>query len=99
MTHTYSTHTCRIPTDEAITAMSDLSSGAYKLLIYYYSKSTGWEFQDEEIAKSLCVAVDTLRKLHKELTDKKYFLIIKGKVDLYFIGRKAVLEWTDFDLK
>ncbi len=98
MTHTTSQYTCRIPTDEAITAMGDLSSGAYKLLIYYYSKSTGWHFKDEEIATTVGVAIDTLRKLHKELKDKKYLLIEKGPITNYFVGRKAVLQWTDPDL-
>lgn len=99
MSHTTSQFTCRIPTDEAMTAMKDLSSGAYKLLIYYYSKSTGWNFQDVEIANTVGVAVDTLRKLHKELKDKGYLLIEKGPtITNYFVGRKAVLEWTDPDL-
>lgn len=97
--HTQAQFTCRIPTDEALTAMKDLSSGAYKLLIYYYSKSTGWHFEDEEIASTIGVALDTLRKLHKELKDKGYLLIEKGpSITNYFVGRKAVLQWTDPDL-
>ena len=96
--HTTAQYTCRIPTDEAITAMKDLSSGAYKLLIYYYSKSTGWSFNDQDIADTLGVSIRRLKELHKELKDKGYLLILKGEVNNYFVGRKAVLQWTDPDL-
>ena len=99
MSHTASQFTCRIPTDEAITAMKDLSSGAYKLLIYYYSKSTGWNFNDVEIAATVGVSVRRLQELHKELKDKGYLFIEKGPtITNYFVGRKAVLQWTDPDL-
>ena len=96
--HSVAQHTCRIPVDEAISAMSDLSSGAYKLLIYYYSKSTGWNFNDNAIADSIGVTARRLQELHKELKDKKYLLIVKGKINNYFVGRKAVMQWTDPDL-
>lgn len=96
--HTSAHYTCKIPTDEAITAMTDLSSGAYKLLIYYYSKSTGWHFDDKDIASTIGVSVRRLQELHKELKDKKYLLILKGDVNNYFVGRGAVLKWTDPDL-
>ena len=94
MIHSKNAYTCRIPTHEAITAMKDLTDTAYKLLIYYYSKSTGWEFRDEEIANVLGVTLRTVGNAKKELIDKEYLLIEKGSnIDNYFIGRQAVLEW------
>lgn len=95
--HSRESHNATIPSDELITAMTDLSSGAYKLLIYYYSRRTGWNFDDAEIAKTIGVAERRVRELRKELTERKYLLILKGAIDNYFIGRKAVQEWENPD--
>lgn len=84
-----------IPTEELITAMNDLSTGAYKLLMYYYSRKTGWNFNDTEIAKTIGVSERTIKGLKKELIDNKYLYIAKGAIDNYFIGRKAVQEWDN----
>jgi len=95
-----SAHRCQIPTDEAITAMKDLSSNAYKLLIYYYSRNSGWMFEDEEIADSIGFSVKTLKILKKELVEKNYLLIEKGgAIDNYFVGRKVVNEWKNPDIE
>ena len=92
--HSQNPYKCRIPTHEALSAMKDLSSGAFKLLIYYYSKSTGWEFKDEEIADALGVTIKRLKELKKELVDKGYLLVLKGSdIENYFIGRQAVQAW------
>ena len=97
--HSQGTHTCRIPTEEALLAMKDLSSGAFKLLIYYYSKSTGWKFVDSQIAETLGVSEIVVKRLKKELSDKGYLYVEKGNsFNTYFIGRKAVLEWNNPDL-
>lgn len=96
--HSREPYNSTIPSDELITAMTDLSSGAYKLLIYYYSRRTGWNFDDVEIAKTIGVTDRRVKELRKELTDKKYILILKGNpIDNYFIGRKAVQEWDNPD--
>ncbi len=97
--HSHGTFTCRIPTDEALLAMKDLSSGAFKLLIYYYSKSTGWKFVDSQIADTLGVTEVVVKRLKKELVDKGYLYVEKGvNFNTYFIGRKAVLEWNNPDV-
>lgn len=94
--HSQGMYKCKIPTHEAISAMKDLTSGAFKLLIYYYSKSTGWEFDDDEIADTLSVTPKRLKELKKELTDKDYLLVAKGAdIDNYFIGRQAVQNWKN----
>ena len=99
MSHSTSQFTWRIPTEEALTAMKDLSSGAYKLLIYYYSKSTKWDFKDSEIATTVGVSLRRLQELHKELKEKGYLYIEKGpSITNYFVGRQAVLQWTDPDI-
>lgn len=98
--HSNGPYRCRIPTHEAIDAMKDLTSGAFKLLIYYYSKSTGWEFIDEEIAKALGVTGKRLKELKRELVNKDYLLVAKGAdIDNYFIGRQAVRAWKDPDVE
>ena len=89
---------CRIPADEALTAMTDLSAGAYKLLIYYYSKSTGWSFVDKQIADTIGVTERRLKELRKELIEKRYLYIAKGDIDNYFIGRRQVSEWLNPDI-
>lgn len=98
--HSQAAYRCRIPTHEALTAMKDLSTGAFKLLIYYYSKSTGWNFDDKEIAEALEVTEKRVKELRKELVDKDYLLIEKGgHIDNYFIGRQAVMAWKNPDAK
>jgi hypothetical protein len=97
--HSQNPYRCKIPTYEALDAMGDLSSGAFKLLIYYYSKSTGWEFNDAEIADTLKVTVKRVNELQRELTVKNYLLIERGpSIDNYFIGRQAVHAWKNPDL-
>ena len=92
--HSNDPYKCRIPTYEALDAMKDLSSGAFKLLIYYYSRSSGWDFNDTDIANTLGVTTKRLLELRKELVDKEYLLISKGThIDNYFVGKKAVREW------
>ena len=91
--HSKKPHVCNIPSDEALDAMTELSSGAFKLLVYYYSKFTGWNFDDREIASTLGVSERRLKQIRKELVASKYLLIQKGNVDIYFIGRTAVSEW------
>lgn len=94
--HSQGAYKCRIPTNEAISAMKDVSSGAFKLLIYYYSKSTGWAFDDTEIADTIGVTERRLKELKKELIDKDYLYISKGAdIDNYFIGRQAVQGWKN----
>ena len=80
----------KIPQTELTTAMTELSIGAYKLLMYYYSKRDGWIFNDDNIAVTIDTSVRQLKKFRKELIDKKYLLIQKGQVDVYFIGKLAV---------
>ena len=95
--HSRETYNATIPTDELITAMTDLSTGAYKLLMYYYSRKTGWNFNEAEIAKAIGVTQRRVKELRKELVDHKYLLVLKGEVDNYFIGRRAVQEWENPD--
>lgn len=94
MTHSQDAYKCKAPTYEVLESMKELSSGAFKLLMYYYSKSTGWEFNDESIADTVGVSVDTMKRLRKELMDKDYLYIESSKnTDMYFVGKRAVREW------
>lgn len=85
----------RIPQAEITKALSDLSSGAYRLLTYYYSRNDGWEFSDTNIAKTLGSSERQIKRYRKELIDKNYLLIQKGQVDVYFIGQLAVNKFVN----
>lgn len=92
--HSQDAYKCKAPTYEVLESMKELSSNAFKLLMYYYSKSTGWKFTDAEIANTLDVTVKTVGILRKELVDKEYLYILKNKnTDTYFVGKRAVREW------
>lgn len=43
----------RMPQAEVTKALKELSSGAYRLLTYYYSRNDGWVFEDKNIADTL----------------------------------------------
>ncbi len=79
-----------IPQTEIVEAMKDLSNGAYKLLMYYYSRRDGWRFIDANIAIAIDSSERQVKKFRKELIDKQYLLVQKGQVDVYFIGKLAV---------
>lgn len=86
---------CRASTGETIMAMQVLTHNAFKLFMYYCSKSTGWQFNDTDIAHCVGVKDRTLQNLRNELIDKGYLLICKGDVDNYFVGRGAVTKWHE----
>ena len=85
----------QIPQTEIIEAMSELSTGAYKLLMYYYSRNDGWVFVDDNIANAINSSPRQVKKFRKELIDRGYLLIQKGQVDVYFIGRLAVKQFVE----
>ena len=75
---------------EILAMMSDLTSGAKDLLLYYYSRNDGWRFDDDNTAKFINTSERQVKKFRRELITKGYLLIQKGEVDVYFIGRLAV---------
>lgn len=83
----------QIPADELITAQHDLSNGAYKLLMYYYSKGDKWEWQDEVMSKDLSISIRMLKEYRSELIRSEYLYIAKGEITNVFIGRQAVMDW------
>lgn len=84
-----------MPQKEAIEAMRKLSDGAYKLLVYYYSRNDGWRFSDEKISEAIGTSARQVKKFRKELVDNNYLLIQKGEVDVYFIGEIAVTQFKN----
>jgi len=85
----------RIPQKELTEAMKELSNGAYKLLMYYYSRRDGWVFLDKNIANTIGTSERQLKKFRKELIDNHYLLIQRGSVDVYFVGQLAVLRFIN----
>ena len=84
-----------IPQVEITEAMRELSNGAYKLLMYYYSRNDGWVFVDDNIATAIRSSSRQVKKFRKELVDHGYLLIQKGQVDVYFIGKLAVKQFVE----
>lgn len=99
MMHSQHNFKCLIPANEAVESMKDLSSNAYKLLILYYSRRSGWSFNDNEVALKLGVTERKFKELRKELIDKEYLFITRGEQPVYFVGRKAVFEWKNPDVQ
>jgi len=83
----------QIPADELVTSQKDLSNGAYKLLMYYYSKGKNWDWVDEKMADDMGISIRMLREYRMELVNKDYLFIVKGVIDNVFIGRQAVMDW------
>ncbi|PLX70321.1 MAG: hypothetical protein C0602_05790 [Denitrovibrio sp.] len=93
VTHSNHKFKCKISNTEALEAMGILKPNAFKLLIYYYTRSTNWEFNDAEIAEKLNIKPSTVPILRNELIKAGYLLIKKGKIHNYFIGKKAIENW------
>ena len=84
----------KIPQDEAITAIKDLTPKAYQMLIYYYSRTSGWNFTDEEMIETLDVVNKrALMKYRRELIEKEYLWITGSDPVVYFVGRKSVSDY------
>ena len=81
------------PKKETLDALKELSGRARGLLDIYYSVNSGWNFNDNHMAKTLGVSVRTYKILRKELLDAKYLYIAKGpEVTNYYVGKQAVRE-------
>ena len=86
-----------IPSDELVTAQHDLSNGAYKLLMYYYSKGDKWSWIDKVMMEDLGISKRMLNEYRNELIRMEYILIVKGGITNCFIGRQAVMDWKHPD--
>ena len=85
----------KIPQAEILSMMTDLSSGAKDLLLYYYSRNDGWRFDDANIAKFINTSERQVKKFRRELINKEYLLVQRGEVDVYFIGKLAVEKFKE----
>ena len=94
MKHSKGKMMTHLPQDEAISAMRELSQGAYKLLVYHYSKLDGWIFNDKTIAEDINIPNErAVKKYRRELISKEY-LAIRGKnPEVYLVGRQAVRDF------
>jgi len=80
-----------MPEGESNIALRELSGNGFKLLCYYYGRKDGWFFNDGETANAIGIKERTLTETtRKELIDSKYLKIIKGKRDIYLVGKKEV---------
>ena len=92
--HSTANYTTRVPQDEALIAMKDLTPKAYQLLIYYYSKQDGWNFDDDEIGAVLDTTERQVKVYRRELVSKEYLWYQKGGgLTIFFVGRRAVHDF------
>ena len=84
-----------IPSDELVTAAKDLSSKAYVMLMYYYSKHGHWTWHDQVMADELGFSIRQVKEYRRELINKDYLLVLKGSVSNVFIGREAVMKFKN----
>jgi len=80
----------KVPQAELMLSMKELGTTSFKLLMYYYSRNDGWVFVDKNIATSIGTSERMVKISRKELIDKKYLFVQKGKIDVYFIGKGAL---------
>ena len=85
----------RIPQAEIAISMKELSATAFKLLMYYYSRRDGWRFNDKYTAEAIDSSERMVKTYRKELITKKYLLVQKGEVDVYFVGTGAVAQFYE----
>ena len=84
----------RIPNSDLADGCRELSANAFKLMTYYYSKGDGWIFDVEVIANALNLSSKrTVKSLIKELETKGYLFQAKGKIDVFVVGKKMVVEY------
>lgn len=80
----------KIATEDLNSAIEQLSPNALRLLMYYYSKGTGWRFDDEKITKKLGIKQRTLNSIRKELIDKGFIFIIHAEAaNTYVLGKQT----------
>ena len=92
--HSKDNYMMRMPIHESNEAMKELNPKAYQLLVYYYSKYSGWNFNDDDIAISINVPNErAVKKYKKELIDKEYLWITGKYPTVYSIGKVAVSDF------
>lgn len=83
----------RIPAKEIVDANKKLTSKAFALLMYYYTKSENWQWDDKVTAHDLGLTTRKVREYRNELIKEGYLYIAKGNlVNNVFIGRQAVTD-------
>jgi len=82
-----------IPNDQLVKAMK-LSSSAFKLLIYYFSKSGSWKFNDTTIIKECNLTERSMKDARRELINNDWLIIDKsGIIDIYILGLDIVDQY------
>jgi phage pi2 protein 07 len=84
----------KIPQIEISLMLKKLSNGARDLLLYYYSRNDNWKFNNKNIAEFINTSERQVKKFRRELINKNFLLIQKGKIDVYIIGTLAVEKYT-----
>ena len=84
-----------IPNDQLIKALK-LSSPAFKVLIYYYSKSGSWSFNDDTIATDCGLSKRGFNDARRELINNDWLIMDKGGIiTIYILGLDSVGEYKE----
>jgi len=84
-------HMASIPQKEITSGLKELSSGAYRLLTYLYSRGDNWIFSEKNTAIALATSPRQVAKYRRELIELGYLHIERAEtVDLFFVGKGAV---------
>ena len=87
-------HMTEIPNSDLTDGYRELSSNAFKVLTYFYSKGDGWVFDNKFIAHALDLKTRTISDLIRELEIKGYLLQQKGNINVYIVGKLRVHEYS-----
>ena len=72
-------------------ALKELAPNAFRLFLYYHTKSDGWVFRPDDMAKEMGISVRTVQYAKAQLIKQEYLFIEHEKrVDSYYLGPATV---------
>ena len=90
----YVKHRINLSPEAAKQAIHDLSGNAYKLFIYFITKSDGFVMNHKHICYALDITEKTAQTAKNELISKEYLHIDHGKRhDHYYVGIEPVKKF------
>jgi len=93
---TYGHPVTSIPSEDILSGLKELSSGAFKLLIYYYGRDYRFDWSSTECVPELKLSSRQLKLYRNELMYSGYLLVISGDLlDMLYLGKATVCEFKE----